>query len=169
MVLNATSAPLKEYSVEEVAWAIHLSPPFQKRTTILTFSKSVVAPSRDEVTVDLRVLTAEGWTDVASIVIEREGVHTIMRFPKFYEFRFDENPVMTHLRTEASKAGAHFLRDQFFWQRSMEDVLDKTKKRHADLPWLQNVFVGLDKHVWHGGSITPPPPKIDGLEDMTRN
>ena len=41
------------------------------KTTILRFSKAAFKPGSNEVTVDMGVFTANGWTEVASIVIIR--------------------------------------------------------------------------------------------------
>ena len=147
-----------------VGQAIHFStaqygPP--TRTTIVRFSKASFTPGSIEVTVDMGVFTAKVWTDVASVVIRR-GRTT---YAKLYPRHHDENPAMNHLRAEFNDAGGGTFGGGF--ARSMEDVLDKTKKLYAqELPWLQNTktmyggvmpstpFVDTTHHapyVWHEG------------------
>ena len=63
-----------KFGIQTVEKAIHCStaqsgPPL--RTTILRFSKASFKPGSNEVTVDMGVFTANGWTEVASIVIKR--------------------------------------------------------------------------------------------------
>jgi hypothetical protein len=120
-----------------------------KRTTIVMFSKASFTPGSDKVTVDMGVFTAKGWTDVASIVIRR-GLTT---YAELYPRLPDENPVMNHLRAEFEAAGG------IFFTQSMVDVLDKTKRHYAKLPWLQNTY------TMYGGVMTR---KIDGLTDITQ-
>ena len=146
--------------LDPVGRAIHHStaqsgPP--KRTTILRFSKASFTPGSNEVTVDMGVFTANGWTEVASIVNKRGKT-------SFAKLRLQNSKVMDHLHAEFNDGDVGGT----FFARSMRDVLDRTKRWAApiqELSWLQNM---CDMH----GDVMPqqpvPPPLASATHLRTR-